>query len=320
MGLYVARRLLLYVPTLLGVSIIIFLLIRVVPGDVAALVLAGPGGDVGQVDQASLQELRERLGLSQPIYVQYLDWLWGVLRLDFGRSFTLDRPILSIIAERLPVTVELAFLASLFTGVMAIPIGVLAALYRGTWIDYVVRTVAIAGVAMPTFWIGLLIIVALLWLFKWFPPLGYADVLRDPVTNLQQIVWPAVALGYYHIAVVARMTRGSMLEVIRQDYVRTARSKGLRDYLVITRHALRNALLPVVTIMGLQFGVMMGGAVIMETIFLLPGLGRTLFLSITFRDYPLLQGIVMFLSVSYLTINLLVDLLYAWLDPRIRYA
>ncbi|MBI4308529.1 MAG: ABC transporter permease [Chloroflexi bacterium] len=320
MRAYIARRLLLFIPTLLGVSTLIFFLIRVVPGDVAALIVAGPGGEVGQAEQATLQAVREKLGLDRALYVQYLDWLWGVVRLDLGKSFTAEQSIISIIGERLPVTVELAVLASVFTLTIAVPAGVLAAVYRSTWIDYVVRTWSIAGVAMPTFWIGLLIIVALLWLFKWFPPLGFARLDKDPLTNLQQIVWPALALGYYHVAVVARMTRGSMLEVIRQDYVRTARAKGLTDFLVIARHAVRNALLPVVTIMGLQLGVMMGGAVIMETIFLLPGLGRTLILSITFRDYPLLQGIVVFLSVSYLTINLLVDLLYAWLDPRIRYA
>lgn len=320
MRVYIARRLLLFIPTLLGVSTLIFVLIRIVPGDVALLALAGPGGDMRQIDPESLKALREQMGVNKPLLAQYVDWLWTVARLDMGRSFTQDQPVVSIIWQRLPITAELAILASLLTALMGIPTGVLAALYRGTWIDYTSRVVAIAGVAMPTFWIGLVIIVALLWLFKWFPPLGYVSFFHDPWVNIQQVIWPALALGYYHMAVVSRMTRGTMLEVIRQDYVRTARAKGLADFLVITRHTLRNALLPIVTIMGIQFGVMMGGAVIMESIFLLPGLGRTLFLAITMRDYPLLQGIVMFLSVSYLAINLAVDLLYAWLDPRIRYS
>ncbi len=315
---YLTRRLLLFVPTLFGVSLLIFLLMRVLPGDVAYAVLAGPSGE-GIVTPAALETVRQRLGLDKPLHVQYMEWVTGMARLDFGNSLRDGKPVWDKIVQRLPITVELAILTAVIGTAIAIPTGTISAVYQDSLPDYVLRIITIIGLAAPTFWIGTLVLIGLVRFFDWMPPLTYAPLWEDPQTNLQQMIWPAAGLGYHLAAVVARMTRSSMLEVMRQDYIRTAWAKGLRDRVVIIRHALRNAMLPVITIIGLQFAVLLGGTVIMETIFSVPGIGRLLVDGIRFRDYATVQaGIVMF-AIIILIVNLAVDVLYGWFDPRVSY-
>lgn len=315
---YVARRLLVFIPVALVVSLMIFLLMRVIPGDVALIILAGEG-DTSQVSQESLAAMRQQLGLDRPLYEQYLSWVWGMVRLDAGTSLWTGRPIFDEIAKRLPLSLELAILSALVSLIIAIPVGTISAIRQDTWVDYLFRFVTIGGIAMPTFWTGTIIILVASAGFGWTPPLGYASIIQDPAKNLQQLIWPAVALGYYFSAVVSRMTRSCMLEVLRQDYVRTAWAKGLRERVVVARHALKNAMLPVITIVGLQFGILLGGTVVMERVFTLPGMGNAMIDSIFRRDYPMTQALVVILALLFMAINLIVDLTYGWLDPRIRY-
>ncbi len=318
MNTYVLKRFMLFVPTLLLVTLMVFALMRLVPGDPAELLLMGFEGD-GQYSQQQLDELRAKLGTDRPLAIQYLSWIWGMLRGDFGVSMYFDTPISEDLGAKLPITLELAALALLLAFVVAMPLGVLSAVRQDTIADYASRIIAIAGVAMPTFWIGILVVYFLVTWFDWLPPLGYADLWNDPWKNLQQMVFPAVALGFYNMALIARVTRSSMLEVFREDYIRTARSKGLREGAVIIRHALKNAFLPILTISGWQVGRLIAGTVVIETIFLVPGMGRLLVDSILHRDYTMIQSIVMVIAFMVLALNLVVDLLYAWLDPRIRY-
>ncbi|MBI4308562.1 MAG: ABC transporter permease [Chloroflexi bacterium] len=318
MSAYLIRRVVLFMPVLLGVSMIIFVVMRVVPGDVAYAVLAGPGGE-GVVTEEALATVRERLGLNKPYPQQYVDWVWGMLHLDFGRSLNTRTSVWAEIQQRLPITLELAVLTALTATLIAVPVGTFSAMHKDTLADYVFQVVTIVGLAAPTFWIGTLIIMGLVRYFNWIPPLGFASLFDDPWTNLQQIVWPAVGLGYHYSAVIVRMTRSSMLEVLRQDYVRTAWAKGLRQRVVIYHHALKNAMLPVVTIIGLQFAVLLGGAVIMETIFSVPGMGRALVEGIQLRDYTIVQGSIVVFALLILLMNLIVDLLYARIDPRVGY-
>ncbi|MDE2788561.1 MAG: ABC transporter permease [Chloroflexota bacterium] len=318
MNTYVIKRFMLFIPTLLLVTLMVFALMRLVPGDPAELLLMGFEGD-GQYSQQQLDELRAKLGTDRPLAIQYLSWIWGMLRGDFGMSMYFDTPISDDLAAKLPITLELSALALLLAFVVAIPLGVLSAVRQDTIADYASRIIAIAGVAMPTFWIGILVVYFLVTWFDWLPPLGYANLWSDPWTNLQQMFFPAVALGFYNMALVARVTRSSMLEVFREDYIRTARSKGLREGAVIIRHALKNAFLPILTISGWQVGRLIAGTVVIETIFLVPGMGRLLVDSILHRDYTMIQSIVMVIAFMVLALNLVVDLLYAWLDPRIRY-
>lgn len=318
MNTYVLKRFMLFVPTLLLVTLMVFALMRLVPGDPAELLLMGFEGD-GQYSQQQLDELRAKLGTDRPLAIQYLSWIWGMLRGDFGVSMYFDTPISDDLAAKLPITLELAALALMLAFVVAVPLGVISAVRQDTIADYASRIIAIAGVAMPTFWIGILVVYFLVTWFDWLPPLGYADLWNDPWRNLQQMFFPAVALGFYNMALIARVTRSSMLEVFREDYIRTARSKGLREGAVIIRHALKNAFLPILTISGWQVGRLIAGTVVIETIFLVPGMGRLLVDSILHRDYTMIQSIVMVIAFMVLALNLVVDLLYAWLDPRIRY-
>ncbi len=318
MNTYVIKRFMLFIPTLLLVTLMVFALMRLVPGDPAELLLMGFEGD-GQFSEKQLADLRAKLGTDRPLAIQYLDWIWGMVRGDFGTSMYFDTPISEDLAAKLPITLELSALALLLAFVVAIPLGVLSAVRQDTIADYASRIIAIAGVAMPTFWIGILVVYFLVTWFDWLPPLGYANLWSDPWTNLQQMFFPAVALGFYNMALVARVTRSSMLEVFREDYIRTARSKGLREGAVIIRHALKNAFLPILTISGWQVGRLIAGTVVIETIFLVPGMGRLLVDSILHRDYTMIQSIVMVIAFMVLALNLVVDLLYAWLDPRIRY-
>ncbi len=318
MNTYVIKRFMLFIPTLLLVTLMVFALMRLVPGDPAELLLMGFEGD-GQFSEKQLADLRAKLGTDRPLAIQYLNWIWGMVRGDFGTSMYFDTPISEDLAAKLPITLELSTLALLLAFVVAIPLGVLSAVRQDTIADYASRIIAIAGVAMPTFWIGILVVYFLVTWFDWLPPLGYANLWHDPWTNLQQMFFPAVALGFYNMALVARVTRSSMLEVFREDYIRTARSKGLREGAVIIRHALKNAFLPILTISGWQVGRLIAGTVVIETIFLVPGMGRLLVDSILHRDYTMIQSIVMVIAFMVLALNLVVDLLYAWLDPRIRY-
>ena len=318
MNTYVIKRFMLFIPTLLLVTLMVFALMRLVPGDPAFLLLAGFEGD-GQFSEQQLAELRAKLGTDRPLAIQYLDWIWGMVRGDFGVSMYFDTPISEDLGAKVPITLELAGLALLLAFVVAMPLGVLSAVRQDTIADYASRIIAIAGVAMPTFWIGILVVYFLVAWFDWLPPLGYANVWHDPWRNLQQMFFPAVALGFYNMALIARVTRSSMLEVFREDYIRTARSKGLRERAVIIRHALKNAFLPIITISGWQVGRLIAGTVVIETIFLVPGMGRLLVDSILHRDYTMIQSIVMVIAFMVLALNLVVDLLYAWLDPRIRY-
>ncbi len=314
---YVAGRLLLMLPTLFGVAVLTFVIMRLVPGDIVELRYRGAGGTVAQevIDQE-----RRLLGLDQPIYVQFADWMGGIARLDFGTSLWTGRPVIAEVALRLGLSLELAIIATILAVALAVPLGVIAALKQDTWVDYAIRVFSIGGLAMPSFWIGILTILTLLVLFQWSPPLTFTPLLEDPVANLAQLIWPAIAVGYRYSAVAMRMTRSSVLEVLREDYVRTARAKGLRERLVILRHALRNSLLPVVTVISLEFAFLIGGLVVTEQVFNLNGLGKLLVDAVAHRDYTLIQALVLLLAAVFVFVNFLVDLLYVTLDPRIRYA
>lgn len=320
MGTYIARRLLSLIPIFIGISLVVFVIMRMMPGDVAAMILMG-GDEEGStgVDAAALQALRDQLGLDAPLHRQYLSWVWGMLTLDAGDSLWSGRPVFEEILDRAPLTLELALLALSVSLVIAIPIGILSALKQDTWIDYLFRAVSISGLALPSFWIGTLVILGLTVWFRWTPPLGYVSFAQDPWTNIQQLFWPALVIGYSNAAIIARMTRSAMLEVLREDYVRTAWAKGLSLRAILSVHAFRNALLPVITLASIEFGNLLGGTVVMETIFTLPGMGRYLVDAIFHRDYPVVQTIIVLMGVLFVLINLVTDLLYGFFDPRIRY-
>jgi peptide/nickel transport system permease protein len=313
---YIIKRFLLMIPTLLGVAVFIFLLMRVIPGDVVELRLTSEGGFV---TEEVLAMERARLGLDKPLWQQFVNWIWGIVRLDFGTSMWTGRPISHEIGIRLQLSLEVAILATVVAILIAIPLGTLAALKQDTWVDYAVRVFSIAGLSMPSFWLGILIILFLLIYFQWVPPMIYTPIWVDPWANLSQIVWPAVAVGYRYSAVSTRMMRSSTLEVLREDYVRTARAKGLREKVVITRHAMKNALLPVITVIGLEFAFLIGGLVVTEQVFNLNGLGKLFVQSIAQRDYTMTQALVLLVAVTFVLVNFVIDILYGWLDPRIHY-
>jgi peptide/nickel transport system permease protein len=312
---YILRRLLLMLPTLLGVAVIVFLLMRVIPGDIVEMRFA----EGRFVDQALLEKERARLGLDRPVWAQFVGWLWGIVRLDFGLSMWSGGPISREIAIRLQLSLQLAIMATTVAVLLAIPLGTLAALRQDTWIDYAVRVFSIAGLATPSFWLGILMFLCFLIFFKWIPPMVFTPFWKDPWQNLSQMIWPALAVGYRYSAVAARMTRSAMLEVLREDYIRTARAKGLWESLIVKRHALKNAMLPVLTVVGLEFAFLIGGLVVTEQVFNLNGLGLLFVQSVARRDYTLVQALVLLVAFVYIVVNFCVDLLYAWLDPRIRY-
>jgi len=312
---YVIRRLLFALPVLLLSSLIVFGLMRVMPGD-ALVALMGESGNVGQRE---LAKLRKDLGLDRPYHEQYLIWVWQMVSLNPGDSIFTNEPIAVALKKSIPVTLELATLAMVLGLVIAIPIGVLSATRQDTPSDYVGRVVAVSGLSLPDFWLGTLVITfAAIW-FHWIPPIGYVSFWESPWRNLQQFLLPAAVLGFRLSAATMRMTRSTVLEVLREDYVRTAWAKGLERRIVVYKHALKNALIPVVTIVGGQMATLLAGAVVVETIFALPGMGRLTVEAILFRDYPVVQTNVMLVAATLVTLNLLVDLTYAWLDPRIRY-
>jgi len=319
MGEYAIRRVLLFIPTLLVATVLVFTLFWIVPGDPALTILAGGEGDSGSVSQEQLQQLRQALGLDRPIYVQYGSWLWNVLRGDLGTSLWYKTPVWDQLKDRFLVTMELAVMAILLAFCVAVPLGVTSAVKQDTGFDYLSRIFSGIGIALPTFWLGILIVYALASFFQWLPPLGYATLWDDPLLNLQQLIFPALTLAFHDLAFTARVTRSSMLEVMREDYLRTARAKGMMEIVVIGRHALKNALLPVVTISGYQFGRLLGGVIIVESIFVVPGMGTLLIDSIVHRDFIVLQAIVLLIAAVVLSLNLMIDLLYGVLDPRIHY-
>ena len=313
---YLVKRFLLMFPTLLGVAVLIFLLIRVVPGDVVELRMAG---DSGVVSQEALAKERARFGLDRPLWEQFATWLWGAARLDFGKSMWTGAPIFEEIKLRFALSVQVAIMATIVAVVLAIPLGVIAALKQDSWIDYAVRIFSIAGLATPSFWLGIVFILMLLVVFKWLPPMVYTPFWVDPWQNLAQLIWPAVAVGYRYSAVATRMTRSAMLEVLREDYIRTARAKGLWERLILSRHALKNAMLPVMTVIGLEFAFLLGGLVVTEQVFNLNGLGLLFVQAVAHRDYTLVQALVMLVAGFFIVVNFAMDVLYAWLDPRIRF-
>ena len=313
MGHFIIRRLLLMIPVLIGVSVIVFVLMRVIPGDIA-LLLAGD-----HATEERLEEIRQELGLKKPLHQQYAEWLWGVCRLDFGKSMWSGETVLSEIARRFPLTLQLALMTTLITVAISIPVGVICAIRQDSAKDYVLRVFAISGLSLPSFWIGILIIMALVAAFRWAPPLGYVNIWEDPSKNMQILIWPAIAVGFRQAAIQARMSRSCMLEVLRQDYIRTAWAKGLREKTVVIRHALKNALLPVITIIGVEFAFLFGGLVVTEAVFTLPGVGRYLVDAIHHRDYTVIQAIVLIMAVIVSFANLAVDIIYGWVDPRVRY-
>jgi peptide/nickel transport system permease protein len=310
---------LLFIPTLLLATVLVFTLFWIIPGDPALTILAGGEGDSGSVSQEQLQQLRQALGLDRPLYVQYGSWLWHVLRGDLGTSLWYKTPVWDQLKDRFLVTMELAVMAILLAFCVAVPLGVTSAVKQDTGFDYLSRIFSGIGIALPTFWLGILIVYALASFFQWLPPLGYATLWDDPLLNLQQLIFPALTLAFHDLAFTARVTRSSMLEVMREDYLRTARAKGMMEILVIGRHALKNALLPVVTISGYQFGRLLGGVIIVESIFVVPGMGTLLIDSIVHRDFIVLQAIVLLIAAVVLSLNLMIDLLYGVLDPRIHY-
>jgi peptide/nickel transport system permease protein len=313
---YIVKRLFLMIPTLVGVAVLIFLLMRVVPGDIVELRFVG---ESAFAQKENLDIERKRLGLDQPLWMQFATWMTGIARGDLGVSMWTGAPIMEEIRLRFALSLQLAIMATVIAIALAIPLGVVAALKQDTWVDYAVRIFSIAGLATPSFWLGIVFILVLLIAFKWLPPMVYTPFWRDPLQNLAQLIWPALAVGYRYSAVATRMTRSAMLEVLREDYIRTARAKGLWQKLILSRHALKNAMLPVLTVIALEFAFLMGGLVVTEQVFNLNGLGMLFVESVAHRDYTLTQALVLLVASVFIFVNFAVDLMYAWIDPRIKF-
>jgi peptide/nickel transport system permease protein len=311
------------IPTVVGAGALVFFLMRVIPGDVCLVRWVDYGI---HFDQEVVDICRNELGLNNPLHIQFFDFMKGLLTFDFGISMWTWQPITEELKPRFALSLQVAIMATSFAILIAIPLGVISAIKQNTWIDYVARTFSIAGIALPSFWLGILIIQGLLiysqaWFGEpWMPPIMYVSPFEDPIANLSQLIWPAVATGYRYSSVTMRMTRSALLEVMSEDYIRTARAKGLREKIIINHHALRNAFLPVVTVIGIEFAFLMGGLVVTEQVFNLNGLGRLLIESVLYQDYNMIQALVMLMVVVFVCVNFAVDLLYAWLDPRIRYS
>ena len=314
---YTLKRIGLFIPTLFLMTIMVFVVMRIVPGDPAIALLEGDGG--GSYTAQDLQNLREKLGTDRNMAVQYVDWVGGIFQGDFGDSYWFKASVMSELGDRMPRTLELAVLAIVLSVIFSVPLGVISAIKPDGWLDFGARTFTIVGIAIPNFLMAVLMIIFLLTVFNWLPPLGYVELWDNPIKNMQQMIFPAMALAIYDMAFIARVTRSSMMEVLREDYMRTARAKGLSERVVLVRHGLKNAFLPILTISGWQFARLFEGAVIIETIFLIPGVGRILIEAIFHRDFPMIQAVIVVIGTGVLLINLVVDLLYGWIDPRIRY-
>jgi peptide/nickel transport system permease protein len=315
---YTLNRFLLMIPTLLGVAILVFFLLRLMPGDPVATMLLGDAGGANISPDVIVAE-RARLGLDKPLYVQFFKWMGGVLQGDFGYSMWTGRPVIYEIAIRLELSLQVAVMATILAILLALPLGTLSAIFKDTWIDQSIRVFSIAGLAVPSFWLGMIVILLLLTYFSWIPPLTFTSIWEDPLENLSQLIWPALAVGYRYSAVATRMMRSSILEVLQEDYIRTARAKGVRERLVVARHAMRNAMLPVVTVIGLEFAFLIGGLVVTEQVFNLNGIGKLFVQAVARSDFTMIQSLVLLVSVFFVLINFVIDMLYALLDPRIRY-
>ncbi len=315
MSKYILRRLVQLLPTLFGISLLVFGLMRLLPGDVVR-VLVGPELTITPEQRATLERM---LGLDAPLHIQYLRWIGGVLTGDLGVSLRTSQPVLATIVQRFPITLELSILALLFSWVIAVPLGIWAAVRRRGAAEFTAQVVGLIGLSLPNFWLATMLLLGTSLLLRWQPSPLWVSIFVDPGTNLQMMIMPVISLSVALIAAIMRMVRSSMLEVLSQDYIRTARAKGLGETLILSRHALKNAFIPVVTVMGVQLGLLLGGAVVIEQIYGLPGIGWMILNGIYQRDYTLVQGGVLFIAVVFVLINLLVDVLYAYVDPRIRY-
>jgi len=304
------------IPTLFGVAILVFGMLRLMGGDPVEVMMRGDGGNVSQ---AVIEQERVRLGLDRPIYVQFGKWLGGMATGDFGVSMWTGKPVSQEIASRLQLSLQVAVMATVLAVLIAIPLGTLSALYKDTWIDQVIRVISIGGLAVPSFWLGMIIILVLLSYFHWHPPITFTPFLENPRENLAQLIWPALAVGYRYSAVATRMMRSTLLEVLQEDYIRTARAKGVYERLVVVRHALSNAMLPVVTVIGLEFAFLIGGLVVTEQVFNLNGIGKLFVQAVARSDFTMIQSLVLLIAAFFILINFAIDLMYAWLDPRIRY-
>ena len=320
---YIAKRLLLVIPTLFGAAVLVFLLLRLIPGDICDMRLAGEGG---LVDEETLNTCRIAMGINKSLWLQFFDFIWGFIRFDLGISMWTGQPISHEIGLRFHLSLQVAIMATVASIIIAIPLGTISAIKQNTWIDYFVRAFSIAGIAIPSFWLGIIIILGLLITTQyfsgtpWMPPIQFVPIWEDPMHNLSQLLWPALATGYRYSAVATRMTRSTLLEVLREDYVRTARAKGLLEKVIINRHALKNAMLPVVTVIGIEFAFLMGGLVVTEQVFNLNWLGKLFVESVDHHDFTMTQALVMLVVTIFVFTNLIVDIFYAWLDPRIRYS
>ncbi|MBM3526882.1 MAG: ABC transporter permease [Alphaproteobacteria bacterium] len=315
MARYLLQRLATGFVTLFGVALIVFLIMRVIPGD-AAVMMTGAGS--GVVTEAELQQVRQRLGIDRPLVVQFADWVGDIAALDFGTSLRTGSPVIEDIARRFPYTLQIIVLAMIIAVGVGVPAGVLSAWFAGTWVDRTLQTVTMIGLAAPSFWVGLLIILGLVYFFQWSAPLFWEPFWVSPIKSMSQLIWPAVAVGLRQLALIARMTRSIMREVLGEDYIRTARAKGLSERRVVFRHALWNGALPITTLIGFEIAALFGGLIVTETVFSVPGLGQYVVASILDRDYPAAQGIVLVLAGIVVLGNLTVDLLYGLLDPRTR--
>lgn len=319
---YILQRVLLMIPTILGAGVVVFFLMRVIPGDICLVRWVDYGTDH---DPALLDFCRDQLGLNDPLHLQFFFFLKDIFTFDFGVSMWTGRPIIEELKLRFALSIQVAIMATLVAVLIAIPLGIISAVKQDTWVDYVVRSFSIAGIAMPSFWLGILIILGLLigsqkfFGTPWMPPIYYVSPFEDFWRNMSQLIWPAVATGYRYSAVVTRMTRSALLEVLREDYIRTARAKGMIEKVIINRHALKNSMLPVVTVIGMEFSFFIGGLVVTEQVFNLNGLGRLLVESVLNADYNLIQALTMVIVTAFVFINFITDLSYAWLDPRVRY-
>jgi peptide/nickel transport system permease protein len=311
---YILKRLMFSVLVLFVISLVVFSSVRLIPGDVCAIVLATP-----DVDERQCQAIRDELGLDRNVVRQYVSYMGGIIQGDFGTTLISKRDVWGEIRTRIPLTMELTLLSTGFALMLAIPMGVYSAIRQDRLSDYLLRFITIGWLSIPSFWLGTMLIVFPARWWGYSPPVGYVDFWTDPLKNLEQLYLPAFALGLALSASLARITRSSMLEVLRQDYIRTAWSKGLSERVIVVRHGLKNAMIPVITLFGLQVGVLFGGTVVLESIFALPGLGSLLFSAVVIKDYPQVQGLVLFFAAVLVTINLVVDISYAWFDPRIRY-
>ena len=312
---YIVHRFLLMILTLLAVAVIVFFLIRIIPGDIVELRFA----EGVYVTEEMIEMEREKLGLNLPLWRQFKNWMLGILVFDFGTSMWTGKPITEELALRFELSLQVALMGTFLSAIIAIPLGMIAAYRQDTWVDYVIRVFSIGGLAIPSFWLGILMILFLLIFFKWMPPLIFVSFSEDPWQNLSQLIWPALSIGYRYAAMATRMTRSAMLEVLREDYIRTARAKGLKEIIILRRHAIKNAMPPVLTVIGLEFAYLIGGLVVTEQVFNLNGLGQLLVQSVGFRDYTIIQTLILLVAITYILVNFIVDIFYAWLDPRIRY-